>query len=326
MSQAFITGGSGFLGRNMIKFLVHRGWKVKALVRSKKAATTVENLGASAVTGDLKDIKAMQTGMSGCQAVFHSAAYVGDWGSYDDFYQDNVVGTENVLSAARLAKVPRFVHVGTEAVLVGGPPIINVDETQPKPTKPLGLYPITKGIAEDIVIKANSVEMATMVMRPRFIWGEDDSTILPRIVDSVRKGQFSWINGGKYLTSTCHVTNVCEGMFLAAEKGKGGEIYFLTDGKPIEMREFFTALLKTQGLEPPNKSLPKGIAQVLASVIEMGWKIFKIKGDPPITRTALKLMGEEVTVNDAKARKELGYKGLVSIENGLAKIGKYINI
>lgn len=324
MPEAFITGGSGFLGRNMIKFLVDRGWKVKALVRSKKAAAIVENLGATAITGDLKDIKAMQIGMSGCKAVFHSAAYVRDWGSYDDFYQDNVVGTENVLSAALAAKVPRFIHVGTEAVLVGGDPIINVDETRPKPLKPLGLYPITKGIAEDKVIKANSVQMATMVVRPRFIWGEDDSTILPRLVESVGKGQFSWVNGGKYLTSTCHVTNVCEGMFLASEKGKGGEIYFLTDGKPVEVKEFFTALLKTQGLEPPNKSIPKIVAQIVASAIEIIWRTFKVKGDPPVTKTAIKLMGEEVTVNDAKARKDLGYKGLVSVEEGLAKIKKYI--
>ncbi len=321
MPQAFITGGSGFLGRNMITFLVNQGWKVNALVRSKKAAAIVENLGATPITGDLKDIEAMQNGMINSQVVFHSAAYVRDWGRYKDVYQDNVVGTENVLAAARAAKVPRFIHVGTEAVLVGGPPIINVDETQPKPAKPIGVYPKTKGIAEDRVIAANSTEMITTVVRPRFIWGKDDTTLLPRLVESVKKGQFSWIDQGKYLTSTCHVTNVCEGMFLAAKHGKGGEIYFLTDGKPIEVREFFTALLKTQGLEPPaNRSLPKSVAQILAVVIEISWIIFKLKGDPTLTRTALKLMGEEVTVNDAKARRELGYKSLVTIETGLAEM------
>lgn len=322
MLQAFVTGGSGFLGRNMIKFLVERGWGVKALVRSEKASNTVEKLGAKAVKGDLKDINAMQEGMLGCKAVFHSAAYVGDWGRYEDFYQDNVVGTENVLSAARRAKVSRFVHVGTEAVLVGGERIINVDERRAKPVNPLGLYPITKGMAEDVVIKANSAEMAAMVVRPRFIWGEDDTTILPRLVESVKKGQFSWINEGRYLTSTCHVSNVCEGMFLAAENGKGGEIYFLTDGKPVEMRWFFTELLKTQGLEPSNRNMPMFLAQGVAALVEIIWKAFSLKNDPPITRTALKLMGEEVTVNDSKARQELGYKGLVTIEKGLAEIKK----
>jgi len=317
MPQAFITGGSGFLGRNMITFLVNRGWKVNALVRSKQAATTVEKLGATPITGDLKDIKAMQNGMLNSQAVFHSAAYVGDWGRYEDFYQDNVIGTENVLTAASNSKVPKFVHVGTEAVLVGGDPIINVDETRPKPSKPLGVYPITKGIAEDRVIAANSSQLTTSVVRPRFIWGKGDTTILPRLVESVNKGQFGWINGGRYLTSTCHVTNVCEGMFLAAENSKGGEIYFLTDGKPIEVREFFTALLKTQGLEPGNRNLPKPLAKIFATLAETAWQILKLKGDPPITKTALKLMGEEVTVNDAKARKELGYKSLVTIEQGL---------
>lgn len=322
MPKAFITGGSGFLGRALITFLLNHGWQANALVRSEKAAKTVEKLGAIPINGDLTSIETMSNGMLGCQAIFHSAAHVGSWGKYEDFYKDNVVGTENVLATALKAKVPKFVHVGTEAVLVGGEPIINATENRPKPTKPMGLYPITKGIAEDRVIAANSASLTTVVVRPRFIWGKDDTTVLPRIVKAVRDGQFSWIEGGKYLTSTCHVTNVCEGMLLAAEKGRGGEIYFLTDGKPIELREFFTAMLKTQGLEPGNRSIPRWLAEIIAFLMESAWQIFKLKAEPPLTRTALKLMGEEVTVDDSKARRELGYSSLVTIKAGLEEMNK----
>jgi nucleoside-diphosphate-sugar epimerase len=136
----------------------------------------------------------------------------------------------------------------------------------------------------------------------------------------VRDGQFSWIEGGRYLTSTCHVNNVCEGMLLAAEKGRGGEVYFLTDGKPIELREFFTALLDTQGLKPGDRSIPRWLAQIIAFLVETLWKTFSLKTEPPLTRTALKLMGEEVTVDDSKARRELGYKALVTIKTGLEEM------
>ncbi|MBN8724848.1 MAG: NAD-dependent epimerase/dehydratase family protein [Acidobacteria bacterium] len=320
MPKAFVTGGSGFVGRSLIKMLISRSWEVNALVRSEKSANTVKKLGATPITGDLDNKIAMRDGMKGCQAVFHSAAYVGDWGKYEDFYKDNVLGTENTLAAALEAKVAKFVHVGTEAVLVGGPPIINVDESRPKPAKPLGLYPLTKAMAEDRVIAANSPNLTTVVVRPRFIWGKDDTTILPRLVKSVKDGQFSWIAEGKYLTSTCHVRNVCEGMILAAERGRGGEAYFLTDGKPIEVREFFTKLLQTQGLDPGNKNLPRWFAKIIASGIEAFWKFSHLQMEPPITKTALKLMGEEVTVNDSKARRELGYNSPVTIEAGLAEM------
>src|SRR5206468_3787288 len=115
----------------------------------------------------------------------------------------------------------------------------------------------------------------------------------------------------------CHVTNVCEGLILAAERGRGGEIYFLTDGEPVEVRSFLTAMLRAEGLEPGNGSIPRPVAYIMAWSVEMVWSLFNLKGSPPITRTALKLIGEEVTVNDSKARRELGYKGVITREAGL---------
>lgn len=322
METAFVTGGSGYVGRNLIKALIAKGWRVRSLVRSAKAAKVVEACGAEAVDGDLETLDAMRKGMEGCKVVFHSAAYLGDWGRYEDFYRGNVVGTENVLRMARDSNVSRFIHVGTEAALVGGRAIISATEDWPLPEKPMGFYPITKGLAEKRVLSVNAPDFSTIVMRPRFIWGKDDTTLLPRFVESVQQGKFMWINGGHYLTSTCHVDNVCEGLILAAERGRGGECYFLTDGPPVEVREFFTALIRSQGLEPGNKSIPRWVATLFASLIETVWKIFKLSGNPPITRTAVKLIGEEVTVVDTKARKELGYQALVSREAGLAELTK----
>ncbi len=146
MSTVFVTGGSGFLGRNLIPALRRQGAVVRALARSDAALAVVERLGAEPVRGDLDDVAALRAGMAGCDVVFHLAARTNDWGRYEDAYRANVTGTEHALSAAHAAGVPRLVHVSTEAVLVGvgSPPLVNVDETRPRPQRPLGLYALTK--------------------------------------------------------------------------------------------------------------------------------------------------------------------------------------
>jgi nucleoside-diphosphate-sugar epimerase len=317
--RAFVTGGSGFVGRTLLRTLADRGDEAVALVRSDRAAEQVRAAGVTEVVrGDLDDIEAMASGMTGCDVVFHSAAVVKDWGDPDEFYQANVVGTGNALDAARRAGVPRLVHVGTEAVLVGGPPIIDVDETVAKPERPVGLYPLTKARAEDLVLAANDDELITVVVRPRFVWGAGDTTLLPQMVEAVRSGRFRWIAGGRYRTSTCHVDNVVEGMLLAAERGTGGSIYFLTDGEPVVFRDFVTELLATVGVDPGARSVPRWLARSLAWTVESTWKLLGRDKPPPMTRTAIKLIGEEVTVSDRKAREDIGYQGKVSIEAGLA--------
>ncbi len=276
-----------------------------------------EQAGAEPVRGGLEDEDILQEGMRGCSDVFHLAAKGVGWGSYEDYYRVNVEGTEHVLTAARAATVPRLVYVSTEAVLAGAGPIVNADETLPRTSHPAGYYGLTKGLAEERVLAANSSKLTTVVVRPRFVWGNGMSA-LPQLVQMTRSGTFRWIDGGRYLTSTCHVANACEGMLLAAERGCGGETYFLTDGPPIEFRCFIAMLLQTQGLQPGEQSIPSWLARAVAWSGEWAWRILRLKGEPPLTRENVVLIGEEVTVNDARARCELGYIGKVSREEGLA--------
>jgi nucleoside-diphosphate-sugar epimerase len=322
IQRAFVTGGSGFVGRNLIAALKGSGAEVRALARSATAMWTVERAGAEPVAGNLDDEAALRAGMSGCDVVFHAAAQIGDWGNFADFYRTNVAGTEHVLAAACTSGVPRLVHISTEAVLIGGPPLVHVDETRPRPRRPVGLDPITKGMAEARVLAADSPGLTTVVVRPRFVWGAGDTSVLPQFVAAVRQGTYAWIDGGRYPTSTCHVANACEGLLLAAEFGRGGEIYFLTDGPPVEVRAFGTALLRTQGLEAGDRSVPRVVAWWAAVAAEALWRVCGLAGRPPITRMTVRLIGEEVTVDDAKARRELGYQGRLSYEEGLAAMAR----
>lgn len=315
-STIFITGGSGFLGRQLIMDLIKKGFQVKALARSDSAAATVRKLGADVVKGDLDDTAAMTEGMNTCAAVIHSAAKVDLWGTWEDFQRFTINGTANVLAAAQAANVPRFIHISTEAVLAAGKPLIDINESMPLPAHPNGMYPKSKGMAEALVKAANCSKLQTVIVRPRFIWGQGDTTLLPKMVASVKAGQWIWF-GGDHPTSTCNVVNVSHGVILAAHFGRGGETYFLTDGAPISFKNFISRMLATQGVTPPNRNAPLWLADMLAKGMEWWWRTSNRAGDPPLTCTAVNLFFSEVTIKSNKAEIEFGYRPILSIEAGL---------
>jgi nucleoside-diphosphate-sugar epimerase len=317
---AFVTGGSGFVGGALIRRLAREGWTVRALARSDRSAQAVEEAGAESIRGDLDDVNAMRAGMDGADVVHHAAAKVEDFGEPAEFERVTVQGTRNALEAARDAKVPRFVHVGTEAALMAGQPLVNVDETTPlRPDSPAP-YPWSKAKAERAVRDANGTGLETVVVRPRFVWGRGDTTLLPEIVAMTKAGRFAWIGGGGQLTATTHIDNTVEGLILGAERGKPGGVYFVTDGEPVVFRDFVSELIRTQGVEPPTRTLPLGVARGAAAATEGVWKLLRRKGRPPLSRFTVWVSALECTIDDSRAREELGYREVKTREQGLAEL------
>jgi nucleoside-diphosphate-sugar epimerase len=296
------------------------GWTLSALARSDASGRAVRERGAEAVPGDLDDVPALRDGAQGADGACHAAAHLGEWGSRSAFERVNVGGTRNVLRAAREVGVPRFVHVGTEAALLAGRPLVMVDERAPlRPDSP-ALYSRTKAQAEIAVLEANGDGLATMVVRPRLVWGVGDTTILPALVDAVRHGRWAWIGGGRHLTSTTHVDNVVEGLVLAAQKGTPGGVWFVTDGEPVVFRSFVESLLRTQGLDVPQRNVPRPLATVVAAGGELAWRALPLPGQPPLTRLAAWLASQEATIDISRAREELGYAPVTTREQGLAAL------
>jgi nucleoside-diphosphate-sugar epimerase len=315
---AFVTGGSGFVGARLIERLARDGWTVRGLARSDAAATRVREAGAEPVAGDLGDPAALERGSRGADTVFHAAAKVEDWGRWEDFRRINVEGTRAVLAAARAGGVRRFVHVGTEAALLRGQPLVHADERTPLAFDSPAPYAATKAEAEAAVLAAGGLE--AIVVRPRFVWGPGDTTLVPSMVELVRSGRFRWVGGGHHLTSTTHIDNCVHGLVLAADHGTPGAAYFVTDGEPVEFRAFVTALLATRGVTPPDGSVPAVAARVLAAAGEAAWRALPLRGAPPLTRFASWVASLECTLDDSRARAELGYAPVVTREAGLAAL------
>jgi len=320
MSTAFVTGGSGFIGGALIERLRREGWDVRALARSDAAAEKARVRGAEPAPGDIEDRGSVRAAAEGADVAFHAAAKLGDWGDPDEFERLNVRGTENVIAACREAGVRRLVHVGTEAALMAGQPLVNVNEDAPlRPDSPV-LYSSSKAKAEQRVRDANGAGLETVVIRPRFVWGKGDTTLLPALVELVRSGRFRWVGGGRHLTATTHVDNTVEGLWLGATKAPPGGVYFVTDGGPVVFREFVSQLLETQGVSPPDKSASPALAGGAAVVTEHVWRLLRRPGQPPLTRFAVWVSSQECTIDVSRAERDLGYRPVRTRDEGLAEL------
>ncbi|HLG75242.1 MAG TPA: NAD-dependent epimerase/dehydratase family protein, partial [Ktedonobacteraceae bacterium] len=262
--KAFVTGGSGFVGGTLVQMLVSRGNTVKALARSERAADRIRALGAEPVRGDIEQLETLAQGLSGCDVVFHTAAALDFGNNTSRQEQVNIEGTRNIIEATRRGGVKRLVTVSASSIIADGRPINNADESRPLPRHFVGPYSRTKAAAERLILAANSASLTTVAVRPPGIWGLGDSSILPQMTQMAKSRQFIWFDHGRYAYTTCHVANVCEGLILAAERGRGGEAYFVTDGPPILFREFVLGLLGTQGLTVGERSIPWRLALSMA--------------------------------------------------------------
>jgi nucleoside-diphosphate-sugar epimerase len=320
MRHVFVTGGSGFVGGAAIRRFLADGWRVRAMSRSTTSDEKIRALGAEPVSCDLENMSAEH--VADAEVVVHAGAFVEPWGPKDAWDRINVRGTERMLAAARAAGVSRFIHIGTEAALVHGQHLHDADETMPLAFDSPYPYCRTKALAERAVRQADDSAngFTTIVLRPRFIWGPGDTTLLPAIETMARSGAWMWINRGRARTSTTHIRNLVEAILLACDRGEGGEAYFVLDDGQRTLREIVTGMAASRDLVLPDRSIPTWLAEAAASVCEGVWRALSLKGAPPLTKHAAMVMSRNCTLSDHKARAKLGYVPVVSVEDGLREL------
>lgn len=144
---------------------------------------------------------------------------------------------------------------------------------------------------------------------------------MPQLASAAKSGNLVWFDGGDYLTSTTHVANVVEGVRLCLEKGRGGEVYFITDGEDIAFRPWVTELLATKGISVSEvKSMPRGLMNFIVSAGELLANLTGGRLSGPLGRQEYATVGNTVTLNIAKAQKELGYAPVMSRAVGLSEL------
>lgn len=313
--RIFVTGASGFVGGAATEALGLAGHVVRAMSRSPKSDASIADRGATPVRCDLEDVSAAHIGDA--EAVVHCAAFVEQWGPRDAWKRFNVDGTARMLAAAREAGAKRFIHISTESVLWRGQHLRGVDETYPRAPNSPYPYASTKAQAEELVETANAPGFETVILRPRFIWGPGDTTLLPLIEHMSKTGQWMWVNDGKAQTSTTHIANLVHAIELALTKGRGGQAYFILDDGVRSMKEMISGIAAARGITLPDKSISAGVADFIGATCEFVWGTFGLKSDPPLTRFSAMIMSRDSVLIDAKARREMGYAPVISVEEGL---------
>jgi nucleoside-diphosphate-sugar epimerase len=319
--NVFITGASGFVGGAAAKWLRERGHDVRAMSRSERSDAAIRALGAEPVRCDLASVRAEH--LRGAHAVVHCAAFVEAWGPRDAWFVGNVLGTQAVLDAARAAGVRRFIHIGTEAALIDGQALRDVDESYPLAPNSSYPYCATKAQAEQRVRAANAPPaFETIVLRPRFIWGPGDTTLLPAIEAMAAAGRWTWIDHGRALTSTTHIANLSRAIELSLTEGRPGEAYFILDDGSRPLREMVEGMAASRGLTLSNASVPAFVADAGSWVCERVWRAFGLAGAPPLTRQAALVMSRDCVLKGDKAKSELGYQPVITVADGMAALAR----
>jgi 2-alkyl-3-oxoalkanoate reductase len=314
----FITGATGLVGSHAVEEALKRGIHVKALVRGSSDTRWLDAWGVEKVSGDLEDAEALRRGVEGADWVFNCAAKVGDWGSLDEFLRLNVDALKLLLDAASDAKVERFVHVSSLGVYEGRDHF-GTDETTPPAAQALDGYTRSKVEAEALALRyVKERGLPLTVVRPGFIYGERDRTVLPKLVDSLRKGRFAYFGSGEQALNCIYVKNLVHALFLAAESPNSvGEVFNVTDGPRVSKKQFVGRVAELAGLKPPRRKIPLWLAWTLAILMERRAKRRKSTTPPLVNKARYKFLGLNLDFSIEKARRLLGYEPPFTTDQGL---------
>ena len=316
----FITGASGLVGSHTAEEAIRQGHRVRALVRALSDTRLLDPWGVEQVPGDLEDVEALRRGVQGADWVFNCAAKVGDWGTLEAFRKINVDALGLLLEAACDAKIARFVHVSSLGVYEGRDHF-GSDETVPVAAESLDAYTRSKVEAEALALRyAKERGLAVSIVRPGFIYGPRDRTVLPKLLDVLKRGRFFYFGSGEQALNCIYVKNLVQGIFLAAEvPGAVGEVFNLTDGERVSKREFVSRVAELAGMKPPRRRIPKWLAWRLAVMMERRAKRRNSPVPPLVNKARYKFLGLNLDYSIAKARQVLGYKPSYSTSEGLAE-------
>jgi len=326
--KAFVTGGGGFLGGVIVRMLRERGDLVSSFSRS--AYPELDRLGVEQVQGDLGDQTAVIAAAQGCDVVFPVDAKAGIWGSYDSYYRANVTGTANVLAACRSNGITRLVYTSSPSVVFDGGDVEGGDESIPYPASYEAHYPKTKALAEQMVLAANSPQLATVALRPHLIWGPGDNHLVPRIVTKGRAGRLRRIGERPNLVDTVYVDNAARAHLQAADRlapgsAPAGRAYFISNGQPIPLWEMINRILAAADIPPVTRSIPPKLAYSAGCICEGIWGLLRLAGEPPMTRFVAHELASAHWFDISAARRDLDYQPEVSIDEGLLRLREWLH-
>jgi len=315
-----VTGGSGFLGKEIISMLLNIGCEdIISIARKPQHHYSKSKIKSQ--SADISDYKSFSKYFKGVDVVFHTAAKASIWGKYKDFYNINTIGTENIIKACIENNVPVLVYTSSPSVVSSASNLENVNENIPYPEKFFSFYAKTKALAEDKIL-TQSPSLRTIALRPHLIWGPDDPHILPRIIKKSHAGKLLRVGEGSNIVDLTYIKNAAFAHLLAAEtllssKKLSGKAYFITDDSPVNLWDWINNFLLQIGMQKINKSISEKNALIAGKLFEIFYSLFNLSSEPPITVFSALQLSHSHYFDISAAKKDLGYHTIIKPDDAL---------
>lgn len=323
MNNIVVTGGGGFVGTAIVKRLLGTTDRITAASRNRY--NHLERLGVRCLQGDLADPLFTDRICRGADTVFHVAAKAGIWGSWNDYYRTNVLGTENVVRSCLRNGVGTLVYTSTPSVVFRGRDIRGGDESLPYAKRHLCHYQHTKVLAERLVLSSNSEKLRTCAIRPHLVWGPGDPHLVPRLLDRGRKADLKIVGSGTNMVDITYVENVAQAHVLAAENLQGGgraagRAYFIGQERPVQLWQWINELLESSGIPVVTVRIPYLLAYAAGAVMEAGYRLAGRTEEPKMTRFLAGQLARSHFFSHDRAALDFGYQPIVTLETGMKRL------
>ena len=321
--KILVTGGGGFLGEHLIEALLKLDHQVISFSRS--FYPKLEQLGVQQRQGNISHFDDVNKAMLGTDACFHVASKVAMWGKWDDFYQTNVIGTQNIIKACKSNNVKHLIYTSSPSVVFGDNSLAGVNEEAPYPKKAYGRYGHSKAIAEKLALEANGSHLNVISLRPHLIYGPGDSNLIPGLIDAAKKSKLRIIGDGQNSVDVLYIANAVDAHICALEAMKNnkqeafGKAYFIGQG-PVKLWDFINQALNKLDMKPVNKKMNFQLAYFIGFLVEMIYTLFGIQNEkPPMTRFVALQLAKDHYFDHTRALKLLGWTAKVTVDEGIEK-------
>lgn len=319
--RLLVTGATGLVGSHVAEHAASTGWTVRALVRPGSRSELLKSWGVELVEGHLEEPETLPAAVADVTHVVHCAAKVGDWGPVEDYRRVNVGGLGNLLEAlSATGSLQRFVHISSLGVYEARDHY-GTDESETPNVSGIDGYTLTKVESEQLVLdRVKQGNLPAVVLRPGFVYGPRDRTVLPRLLERLRDGKFAYLGSGKQLLNNVFVGNVVSAVWLALERDDlVGEVFNITDPRLVTRHEFIESIVDHAGLPRPTKHVPLAIARPLASILESTWRLLGKTEAPLLSQARIKFLGLHLDYSIDRARQRLGYQPEIDFQEGIER-------
>ena len=307
--KLIITGATGFIGRNFAEFFSTQGYDVLATGRSVEIGNEISEIGIPYRQIEITDRNQVLENFKKADCVIHCAGQAGDWGKYKEFYNVNVTGTKNVIDACIKYGIQKIIFISTPSIYYNGQNRFNVKESDPLPDRQFK-YGKTKLLAEEKLLESQIRGIQSIIFRPRAVYGKYDRIIVPRILKMAEGKHLPLINNGEAKVDITYIGNLNHALHCAlkSDSDAWNQVYNISNGCPISVKDWFKTLLEVFEREFNAKSVPLSKAMKSASLMQIMNVIAFGSLKPTLTKFSVGYMGSTLTMSVEKAKELLGYE------------------